>query len=412
MPAINDLQQTNANDVISVHLNGQELGFGVGDETGLAIIESYEVKLSVFQQPSAITVRLGWGGNVDALAKYAKPNSPFTFSIAGTKILTGVVYSRGVPTAQSTCLELKVRDYMARLFDDEIQDEISFNNKTYFSLTRTVLNIVGMTEQPNTFKLLADNDANRAVISRAKGKKRKPKNKSQVIEQIETGVGAGGAKIVRTTIKANVGTSYYNFLQEQYKLAGLFLWCTADANFVLARPTADQEPAYTILVREGQQLTAGRMVDRVYEDNATQRHTGYIVYGRAGTGTEGRTKLVGSYVDAEMAGYGFSHNRVIHDDDVKSQAEADYVARRACAEERRQGWKLEYTVSGHILPSTKGTNGYLIWAQDMVCRVDDDDLNIHQKFYIQDVTFRRNPHMTTTIALMRPEDLVFAEGLF
>jgi len=411
MPVINDLTRTNSQDVVSVNLNGQELGFGVGDETGLAIVESYEVKISVFQQPAAITVRLGWGGNVAALAKHATPNSPISFSIAGTRIFKGVVYSRGVPTAQSTLLELKARDYMARLFDDEIQDEISFTNKTYFSLTRTVLNIVGMAEQPNTFKLFADNDANRAVISRNR-KKRSGKSKTQIVEQIETGVGAGGAKIVRTTIKANAGTSYYNFLQEQYKLAGLFLWCTADANFVLARPTADQEPAYTILVKKGQPLTPARMVDRVYEDNATQRHTGYIVYGRAGTGTNGRTMLVGQYVDQEMAGYGFNHNRVIHDEDVKSQAEADYVARRACAEERRQGWKLEYTVSGHILPSTKGTSGFLIWAQDMVCRVDDFELDIHENFYIQDVTFRRNPHMTTTIALMRPEDLVFAEGLF
>ena len=275
-----------------------------------------------------------------------------------------------------------------------------------------MLNIVAMTEQPNTFKLFGDNDSNRALISRHKAKKRGGKSKTQVVEQIETGVGAGGAKIVRTTIKANVGTSYYNFLQEPYKLAGLFLWCTADANFVLARPTADQEPAYKILVEEDQPLTGARMIDRSHDDNTTQRHTGYIVYGRAGSGTNGRSKLVGSYVDEEMSSYGFQHNRVIHDDDVKSQAEADYLARRACAEERRQGWRLEYTVSGHILPSTKGTNGYLVWAQDMVCEVEDHEIGLFGKYYIQDVTFRRNPHMTTTIALMRPEDLVFAEGLF
>jgi hypothetical protein len=409
---LNDLQATDDEDIVSVRLNGAELGPGVGSSNGLSIVESYEVKISVFQQPAATTIRLGWSKLVAQLYKEAAPNSQLTFSIAGTKVLTGSVYSRGVPSSAAACVELKVRDYMARLFDDEVQDELSFTNKTYFSLTRTVLNIVGMNEQPTTFKLLADNEANRALISRHNGKGRKRKNQTQVVEQIETGVGAGGAKIVRTTIKANVGTSYYNFLQEQYKLAGLFLWCTADANFVLARPTADQSPAYKILIEEDQPLTGARSVERVHEDNCTLRHTGYIVYGRAGSGTEGRTKLVGTFVDDEMASYGFQHNRVIHDDDVKSQAEADYVARRACAEERRQGWKLEYTVSGHILPSTKGTNGYLIWAQDMVCEVEDHEIGLFGKFYIQDVTFRRNPHMTTTIALMRPEDLVFAEGLF
>jgi hypothetical protein len=202
---LNDLQALNEDDVVSVKLNGEELGAGLGSANGRSLIESYEVKISVFQQPAASTIRIGTTAMIGELHKRATPNSPFTFSIAGTKVLTGVVYARGVPSAQSAILEIKVRDYMARLFDDEIQDELSFKNKTYFSLTRTVLNIVGMTEQHETFKLFGDNDANRAVISRHKGKKRKSKHKTQVIEEIETGVGAGGAKIVQATIKANVG---------------------------------------------------------------------------------------------------------------------------------------------------------------------------------------------------------------
>lgn len=410
MTVVNDLAAIDDEDIVSVKLNGEEIGPGNGSRNGRSIIESYEVKISVFQQPAASTIRLGWAGIVADLYKQATPNSPFSFSIGGTRVLTGVVYSRGVPSAQAAVLELKVRDYMARLFDDEVQDELSFNDKTYFALTRKILNIVGMTEQPNTFKLFSNNDNNRALISRAKHG-RKNKKQSQLVEQLETGVGAGGGKLVQTTLKANLGTSYYNFLQDHYKLAGLFLWCTADANFVLARPTADQEPAYNILVEADQPLTGARMVERVHEDNCTQRHAACLVYGRAGTGTNGRSKIFGFFADQEMLGFGFTHNRTIHDDDVKSEKEATYLARRVIAEERRQGWKLEYTVSGHILPSTKGTNGYLIWAQDMVCQVDDYELGIHGKYYIQDVTFRRSPHMTTTIALMRPEDLVFAEGL-
>lgn len=410
MAVVNELGAVDTDDIVSIKLNGEELGAGPGSKRGRSIVESYEVKISVFQQPAASTVRLGWAGLVADLWKQATPNSPFTFTIGNTRVLTGSVYSRGVPSAQAACLEIKVRDYMARLFDDEIQDELSFKSKTYFQLTRTILNIVGMTEQPETFKLFSNNDNNRAIISRAK-KGRASKKQALLIEEIQTGVGAGGGKLVQTTIKANLGTTYYNFLQEQYKLAGLFLWCTADANFVLARPTADQEPAYKILVEEDQPLTGARRIDRVIEDNCTQRHAACIVYGRAGSGTNGRSKIRGFYVDEEMGGYEFTHNRTVYDEDVKSEAEANYVARRFIAEERRQGWKLEYTVSGHILPSTEGTDGYLIWAQDMVCQVDDFEIGLFGKFYIQDVTFRRNPHMTTTISLMRREDLVFAEGL-
>jgi len=408
---VNDLTAVDSDDIVSVRLNGEELGPGIRSKNGRSIIESYEVKISVFQQPAASTIRLGWSGIVADLYNMAKPNSPFSFSIGDTRVLTGSVYSRGVPSMQAATLELEVRDYMARLFDDEIQDELSFKSKTYFELTRKILNIVGMTEQPTMFKLFSNNDNNRAIVSRAKHGRKSKKN-ALLIEEIQTCVGAGGGKLVQTSIKANLGTSYYAFLQDQYKLAGLFLWSTADGNFVLARPTADQEPAYKILVERDQPLAAGRAIDRVIKDNCTQRHAACIVYGRAGTGTNGRSKIRGYFVDQEMAAYGFTHNRTIYDDDVKSEQEANYVARRFIADERRQGFKFEYTVSGHILPSTKGTNGYLIWAQDMVCEVDDFELGIHGKFYVQDVTFRRNPHMTTTISLIRPEDLVFAEGLF
>ncbi len=410
---INDLDRIGDEDLVSIVVDSQGVSASNSSD-GKTIVESYEVKISTFQQPSAFAIRIGRSDTTAALLKKFSPGKSFELYVGETKIQTGTIYGRGVPSMRSTNVELKGRDYIARLFDDDIQDELTFDDKTYYDLTRRVLNVVGMKEQANRFKLIATNEANRAIVSRArKQKKRSKKPGAQIVEEIQTGVGAGGGKLVQTKIQANVGTSYYNFLLEQYKLAGLFLLATADGNFVIFQPNADQEPAYKVIVQEDQPLAVGRAIDRSFSDDTTQRHSACIAYGRGGTGTDGRSKIRGYYVDEEMTAYGFDNVRTIYDQDVKSEEQANYVARRWIAEERRQGWKLEYTLSGHILPSTKGTGGYLVWAPDMVCEVTDDQLGfVEQPFYIQEVTFRRNPQMTTTISLMRPEDLVFAEGLF
>lgn len=410
---INDLDRIGNEDIVSITVGDEGLSAS-NSKNGRTDVESYEVKISTFQQPSAFTIRVGRSTNTAELLKRFSHGKNFVLHIGETKVQTGTIYGQGVPSMRSTNVELKGRDYIARLFDDDIQDELTFNDKSYYDLTRRVLNVVGMREQADRFKLTASNEANRELISRArKVKRRSKKPGAQIIEEIQTGVGAGGGKLVQTKIQANVGTSYYNFLQEQYKLAGLFLLATADGNFVLFQPNADQEPAYKVLVQDDQPLALGRAIDRSFSDDATQRHSACVVYGRAGTGTDGRSKIRGYYIDEQMTGYGFDHVRTIYDQDVKSEEQANYVARRWIAEERRQGWKLEYTLSGHILPSTKGTDGYLVWTPDMVCEVTDQQLGfVEQPFYIQEVTFRRSPHMTTTISLMRPEDLVFAEGLF
>jgi prophage tail gpP-like protein len=113
-----------------------------------------------------------------------------------------------------------------------------------------------------------------------------------------------------------------------------------------------------------------------------------------------------------MTSYGFQNARVVTDEDCKSNAEAEYIARRTCAEERRAGWQLVYTVSGHTYPSQFAKNSFGVWVPDTVCRVDDDELDIHGNFYVESVTYRRSPETTTELTLMRPQDLVFADKLF
>jgi prophage tail gpP-like protein len=404
---INDLQLGGFNDVVSLRLGSDEV----------RIAESYEVKCAVVQQPSAFTLRLGWNKTAaELLAKYP-PRTQFELYIGPNQIMSGLTYSRGQPSANYTTIEFRGRDYLAPLMDDEVQREYAFTDKTYFELTRRILNVVGLKEDlgdgqggPTRFVLYDSNDSNRELISRVT--KAKPKQRGEIVQLVETGTNAGQGKVFYKNIRAKTGTRWLDFLQDQYKLAGLFLWSTGSGNFVLARPRADMDPACRIQRTRNATRKQGDVVACSFEDNITMRHAACVVYGKGGIGKDGRANIQGYFVDDEMTAMGAQNVRTIHDNDIKTTKEADYVARRTIAEERRSGWRLSYTVSGHIFPSLVAKGGYGVWTIDTVCRVDDDELDIHGNFYVEAVTYRRGPETTTEIELMRPQDLVFAEGLF
>lgn len=405
MPRPNDLQLGGYNDTVRLRLGGADLH----------MVESYEVKVSVLQQPAAFTVRLGWGKTAAELLKKYPPRTPFELMIGPCQMMSGLTYGRGQPDSNYTQIEFKGRDYLAALLDDEIQREYSFSSKTYFQLTRQILDVVGLTEQnpgdgsPTLFVLNDNNDNNREIFTR---KPIKPAKRGELVVEIDTGATTGQGKVLYKSPKARTGTRWFDFLQDQYKLAGLFLWSTGSGNFVLARPRADMEACCRIQRRRSDILKQGDVIKASFEDDVTQRHASCLVYGRGGSGKDGRNPIQGWYTDTEMRAYGANNVRTIHDDDIKTTKEAEYIARRTLAEERRAGWRLSYTLSGHAYPSLSAKDGYGVWSPDTVVAVDDDELDIHGNFYVESVTYSRSPETTTRIELMRPQDLLFADALY
>lgn len=401
-----DLELGGSSDQVLLRLGSEDL----------KIVESYEVRVSVLQQPGAFSLRLGWAKTAADLLKHYPPGTPFELYIGPSLVMSGLTYGRAQPSSNYTQIELKGRDYLAVLFDDEVQKEQSFTDDTYYKLTRRILDQVGLKEDlgdgqggPTRFVLEDNNDNNRTVVSRVKAK---PRSKGEVVELIETGNKTGAGKVFYKSAKAKTGTRWFDFLQEQYKFRGLFLMSTGSGNFALFRPRADMDPTCQITRSRGATRKQGDAVSCRFQDDTTMRHATYVVYGRGGSGKEGRDQIRGKHVDDEMVAYGFRNTRTVIDDDCKSSKEADFIARRMCAEERRGGWQLEYTVSGHTFPSMVAKGGFGVWAPDTVCRVEDDELDIHGNFYVESVTFSRSPETTTAITLMRPQDLIFADKLF
>lgn len=381
-----------------------ELSIG---ENVIRVYEDYDVQMSVLQQPSAFTLRLGWAGVSSALLDAVTPGLPFQLRVADVPVLSGRVDGRRLRSnAGGSYVEVKGRDWMAVLYDAFVEEERSFANKTYFELTRTVLDLVGL----DWAELVGTAATQQKAIA---GFQTTKVVNEEIVKQVQTGAldpnsATYTSKVVNKTLKAKLGERWLDWLNRQYKQKGLFLWCAGEGYFVLSEPEWDQLPAFTLLKSRGMETEYATILDTDWNDDTTQRHSEIKVYGRAGGGATGRAKVTGSYVDEEMVSRGLAKRLVVHDDDVKSAEEAGFVARRMAAEERRAGWNLTYTVSGHTMPSIQGA-GTAIWGPNLVARVSDDEVPIEGSLYVESVRYSRKPDTTTTITLMRPEDLIFAK---
>jgi len=375
------------------------------DGTPITIYEDYDVQMSVLQQPAAFTLRLGWSDVARDLLNLAAPGREFELRVKGVVIQSGRIDGRRLRSGESgTFVEVKGRDWMAALYDSFVKEERSFADATYEKLTRTVLDLCGLKE-PRHGLLVSDLARTKAIA----GFQTIKVVNEETIKEIETGAAVTTqTKVVNKTLKAKLGERWYDWLQRQFKLKGLFLWCTGEGNFVLSEPEWDQEPAFTILRARGTDPghEYSTVLDVDWNDDTTHRHSRVTVHGRGGGGAAGRAKVKGVHDDADMLERGIVKELVVHDEDCKTPEQCAFVARRTSAEERRAGWTLEYTLSGHTVPSIKG-GGDAIWGPNLVARVSDDEIPLDGTFWIERVGFSRKPHTTTNITLMRPGDLVF-----
>lgn len=393
----------------------------IGDEDIRSIVESYEVKLSILQVPAAFSLRLGWSELAIDLLHKAKPGTPFELKVGGRLLQSGIIDARAVPSASNTTVEIRGRDYLARLFDAFVAEDEEFTQKDYQSLTRRVMDLAGLTEAKGHY-LEPTNDAARRFLT---GTQLQARQESELATELFTGALGGTGSLVYQTPKTKIGERYYDFLQRQYKLVGLFLWATPDKTFVLAAPNARQAPSYSIFRARSTDGSEGysNVLDCRFNDDTTMRHSMAIVFGRSGGGKNGATTCQGVFTDDQMLNtgpdgdvdktlYGIDKQIIIHDADVKNTEQCEFVARRIIAEERRAGWQLEYTVAGHTTFSADADNQKATWGPDTIVQVDDYELGMHGPFYLEACTYSRGSNGTTTkLTLMRPGDLLFATGL-
>lgn len=408
-------------------LDSDNLG-GVNDVVELTIAgagttrvcESYEVKQSIFTQPNGYALRLGSAETAKKLLSYAKANTKTELRVNGLLQQTG--WTDGPECSSNgsggTTVTIHGRDATAVVHDPFFEADKTFGSSLSIGeLTGEVLDLV----VDRTYTLVYSNAANRQMQSGGspaltapddlKAALTSPKNKQR---------------------SAKFGHKVWEFLKHEHEQAGLFLWATADGNFVLSQPHAGQRPIYKIVRQYGLTRNAVSVEVVSYKNVTTGRFSSYEVRSRGGGkasvaisapnappdikpaligsgGTTGRKQHVGVFVDQEMVDLGIIRPWTNLHAKATNPAACEFLARRECAKHRAENWNLVYSVPGHSTVSMDG-GSRVVWAVDTMVEVVDEILDIRGSFYIESLTFKRGPDGTSTeLTLLRPADLVFGD---
>ncbi len=208
-----------------------------------------------------------------------------------------------------------------------------------------------------------------------------------------------------------MGQSWHDdVLRPALDRAGLFLVAGVEENFFrLTTPSLDQDVFTQIFHQRGSRKNS--VIDWRFRNEASARVTRCDVHGRRGAGKEARSKVLGTYEDTELKELGIARPFAFSDDKCTTTQQAEHLARLRVTEMRRKGWALEYVVRGHAVRGFHSTqpNGLVVWSPDVLVQVDDNELEIHEVLYLEEVTLRGAPHFTTSLRFMRVDDVVFGK---
>lgn len=421
-------------------------------ETDSRIIERYEITQSFFSQPGAFAARVGHGGVTGDLLRAYPPGTPFTFWIDledGRQVpqMTGKLDDNSPDGAGgATQNNLRGRDWMMPLYKSMPRVERTFSRATFKELTQAVIKEALGSDD---FELIFSNDANAAAIQGVPkfettqvtdttrefvvvGEEIAPRLAVTgysdgvgplfgIVEEHESLKALADTTSTRDVVKlvgydvpnplrAKPGQAWLTFLQQELNRTGLFLFAGWDERvFIVTRPNAAQAPKFRITRRRG---GSPGIIGARFKNSTSQRCSEYVVYGRGGGGKDGRKQVQGSYTDQEMVGYGLSAVWSHVDELAKTSKQAEYLARRKAAEDRRNGWELTYTLRGHTWPliGEEGKSGIL--AIDTVFEVFDEEYEISGLFWCAQVTHRdEGQGKRTEITLMRPADLLYGDDV-
>jgi prophage tail gpP-like protein len=385
-------------------------------------ITSYSVRLGIFEQPGSFTCTIGRPYKFRALAERFPPKTKYEVFLNGRCIQIGLTDGFRQATSHSkTEIVLSGRDPLQKLVDTEIHEKQSFTEVTYRQLVEMAIEKSGLNAMVDRFgvaKFLLfalNNAANRKAIT---GSHTIEELSDGDIESVEQDVGPGNtptSRTVRNSIRVDVGERWWDFVVKQLRRVGLFLWCGADGTLVLASPNVTQSALYR-LVRTDE---FANIEDHSFDNDTTQRHSECRVYGATSAGKDGTDIFDAQFIDDEMVSYlnpleadranggKITLVKSIRDSECKSKEQAQNLARREIAEERRAGWRLSYTIKGHSLPEINA-NADITVMPDTVLDVQDDDLGVYGPLYVEGVTLTGQGNETRTeIQVLRLEDVFF-----
>lgn len=418
----------------------------------MLIAKEYDISIAYLMVPNQFHLTLGTGTSFLALAKRYPKNTPFALKINGVVQFMG--RTDGFERGAGDAAEIRVtgRDRLALLVDDQLDRDRTFTNATFDDLARAAIEGVGI----KNYELRYDAAAHRKAVTGTPIVEKTTvtkkvlldfnqlyaidssgfppgtdlnyapfdiKDKSEItVDVTETVSRVKGYKAERP-IEWKVGNSFYQAANTDFARGGLFLRAGVDPAgkneniFLLSEPSAAQEPLFGLVATREEKVEDNVITvsPPVIRDLSTGRHAHYIVRGRTGGGKDGRKQIEGRFDDQDMIAAGFTTRRVVVDEKVKTTAQANFFARKLCAEARRVNRAFTYTMKHrHTGPLLRDPSQRAILAPDVCVALRDDENGLYGLFWIERVRHRAsaNGPTSTEITLMVPDDLVFGDGLF
>lgn len=374
-------------DTVRIEVNG----------VALTNVESYDVHVAVFTQPASFTFSVGHAGALKELLVAAQPRSPFKLFIGNKLVQTGFVdgFSCGGVAATASIMG---RDTLQDVHDSYTDAERSFTEKKHIEFVKAVLakgRFKGAGEVPLSELVEFTDDGMRTAMATG----RVPLPKSTIKEDKLIGGGAIGMRL---------GDRYFDFIKRILDRSGLFMYASPEGKVLITSPNKDIKPMYR-LVHAPTDGGPANVVDYNWRNSAADRAAKFVVYGRGGARVKGSVKFKGGFVDLEMYdGWGYDRVHTFRDWHIQSNDQAELMARRKIAEYRRRAWQLNVVVAGHTTTDIN-TGKAVVWRPDTMTEFHSGQLGVDEpKLYIEDVRYQRSSSGTTTsLRLMRPDDLVF-----
>lgn len=391
------------------------------DGQDVPIASSYGVTAGVFEVPANFDMQVGHNGLLlDLLGGYAE-GTPFELQVNDVSVMVGEIDDLKTVGGDGTELQIVGRDRLGRIYDCEVKDDRTFTEVTYADLVEAALADVGLGD----VSVVSSNLANRkAVTGTYKVQELVTPSQESTDSEVAETVQMRTKKVHKSLIIES-GSTWWDFLNTQFQRGGLFLWADVFGGFVLGQPNGKQPPLYRLVRRangQGEQGDVNFIGQPEFHRTIKPRYSEFHVYGRKGTGDNGRGFAYKRQIDDEMVailnpneadradGGKRKKRKIYRDDKIKTLDQAAFLALRKMAQSRRDSFTLNYTISGHTLQALTG-GGRLVVTPETTVHVVDEVLGIDEVMYIDNCHYDRAvaTKSTTKISVMRTRDLLFGE---
>lgn len=189
--------------------------------------------------------------------------------------------------------------------------------------------------------------------------------------------GMTGADIERLTLpeaKPAIGETVWDFIDRHCRRLGVMPWIDAEGRLVISSPDYDQDPLFSLrrYLDASRAPGGNNILKGGYRQDYGALASECTVYGRTHGADASRSPFHATVANPNQS---FYRPLVISDPTVRSVEEAERRAQRELGRQNESAFVLEYEVASH-------GQGSLVWAQDTVVDVVDEEIDIEGLYYL------------------------------